>query len=204
MINFSNIVMLTLQHLYLSLLGTLIGSLIGFALAIWIRRQPRLAGMLIGLAEVIQTIPGMALLAFLLLAFGLGNTTLVAGLALYAILPVLQNTYEGLEGVDPAYREVGKGLGMTGGEIFRQIEVPLAFPVILAGLRVSLVTAIGVATIGVFVGSGGLGTVIYRGLQIIDMPTMLAGAIPAALLAVVLEIALTLLERRLSKATATH
>ncbi|GER92022.1 amino acid ABC transporter permease [Dictyobacter vulcani] len=204
MISFSDIAMLTWQHLYLSLLGTVIGSIIGFLLAVWIRRQPRLAGVLIGFAEVIQTIPGMALLAFLLLVFGLGDTTLVVGLALYAILPVLQNTYEGLEGVDPAYREVGKGMGMTRGEIFRQIEVPLAFPVILAGLRVSLVTAIGVATIGVFVGSGGLGSLIYRGLQIIDMPTMMAGAIPVALLAIVLEIALTLLERKLSKVTASR
>lgn len=204
MISLSNIAMLTLQHLYLSLLGTLIGSMIGFVLAVWMRRRPRLAAVLIGLAEVIQTIPGMALLAFLLLAFGLGDTTLVVGLALYAILPVLQNTYEGLEGVDPAYREVGKGMGMTRGEIFRQIEIPLAFPVILAGLRVSLVTAIGIATIGVFVGSGGLGSLIYRGLQMIDMSTMLAGAIPAALLAIVLEIGLSLLERRLSRVTATR
>ncbi|GHO88103.1 ABC transporter permease [Dictyobacter formicarum] len=204
MVSFSNIAIFTLQHLYLSLLGTMIGSLIGFVLAIWIRRRPRLAAALMGLAEVIQTIPSIALLAFLLLAFGLGDTTLVAGLALYAILPVLQNTYEGLEGVDPAYREIGKGMGMTRGEIFRQIEIPLAFPVILAGLRVSLVTAIGIATIGVFVGSGGLGDLIYRGLQTIDTPTMLAGAIPAGLLAIVLEIALSLLERRLSRATATR
>lgn len=204
MVSLSNIAILTLQHLYLSLLGTMIGSIIGFVLATWMRRRPRLAVVLIGLAEVIQTIPGIALLAFLLLVFGLGDTTLVAGLALYAILPVLQNTYEGLEGVDPAYREVGKGMGMTPGEIFRQIEIPLAFPVILAGLRVSLVTAIGVATIGVFIGSGGLGNVIYRGLQTIDIPTMLAGAIPAGLLAIVLEIVLSLLERRLSKATAAR
>ncbi|MBO0784264.1 MAG: ABC transporter permease, partial [Ktedonobacteraceae bacterium] len=166
-----------------------------------VRRQPGLASVLIGLAEIIQTIPGIALLAFLLLAFGLGNTTLVIGLALYAILPVLQNTYEGLAAVDPVYLDIGKGMGMTPGEIFRQIELPLAFPVILAGLRVSLVTSIGIATIGVFVGADGLGTVIYRGLQIIDMQTMLAGAIPAALLAVLLEVALSLATRKAAKTT---
>lgn len=193
---------LTFQHLYLSFLGTLAGGLVGFLLATWVRRRPRWASVFIGLAEVIQTIPGIALLAFLLLAFGLGDTTLIVGLALYSILPVLQNTYEGLVGVDPVYLDIGKGMGMTPGEIFRQIELPLAFPVILAGLRVALVTAIGIATIGVFIGSGGLGVVIYRGLQTIDMPAIVTGAIPAALLAVLLEVGLSLVERRLSKTTS--
>lgn len=203
-VSLSNVVVLTLQHLYLSILGTLIGTIVGFVLATWVRQRPRLAAVLISLAEIIQTIPGIALLAFLLLVFGLGDTTLIVGLSLYAILPVLQNTYEGLEGVDPAYREVGKGMGMTPGEIFRQIEFPLAFPVILTGLRVSLVTAIGIATIGVFVGSGGLGVLIYRGLQVIDIPTMLAGAIPAGLLAILLEVVLSLVVRKVSRATAAH
>lgn len=203
-VNISNVIALTFQHLYLSVIGTLLGAIVGFVLAIWARRWRRLAATLVGLAEVIQTIPGIALLAFLLLAFGLGNTTLIAGIALYAILPILQNTYEGLEGIDHAYREIGKGMGMTPGEIFLQIEIPLAFPVILAGLRVALVTSIGFATIGVFVGSGGLGELIYRGLQTIDVPTMLAGAIPAGLLAILLEVILSLLERRLSKVTAAR
>ncbi|BCL80981.1 amino acid ABC transporter permease [Ktedonobacteria bacterium brp13] len=202
--NISNVIALTFQHLYLSVIGTLLGAIVGFVLAIWTRRWRRLAATLIGLAEVIQTIPGIALLAFLLLAFGLGNTTLIAGIALYAILPILQNTYEGLEGIDHAYREIGKGMGMTPGEIFLQIEIPLAFPVILAGLRVAFVTSIGFATIGVFVGSGGLGELIYRGLQTIDVPTMLAGAIPAGSLAILLEVILSLLERRLSKVTAAR
>ncbi len=196
--------MLTFQHLYLSVVGTLIGAAIGFALAVWARRRPRLANALIGIAEVIQTIPGIALLAFLLLAFGLGNGTLVVGLALYAILPVMQNTYEGLEGVDPVYMGIGKGMGMTRGQIFRQVELPLAFPVILTGLRVALVTSIGVATIGVFVGADGLGLLIYRGLQLIDTQVILAGAIPAGLLAILIEVILTLLERRLSRAASAR
>lgn len=199
-----NITQLTLQHLYLSLVGVLVGGLIGFGLAVWLRQRPELAAVFIGLAEVIQTIPGIALLAFLLLAFGLGDAPLIVGLALYAILPVLQNTYEGLVNVDPVYPGIGNGMGMTPGQIFLQIELPLAFPLILAGLRVALVTAIGVATIGVFVGSGGLGVLIYRGLQILDIQTMLAGAIPAALLAVLVEIVLSLLERRLSRAAAAR
>jgi len=201
--NLSDIGPLTLEHLELVIAGTFFGGLVGFLLAIWVRRRPGLAALFMGLAEVIQTLPGIALLAFLLLAFGLGDLTVVWALSLYAILPVLSNTYEGLQGVDPVYLAIGKGMGMTPGQIFRQIELPLAFPVILAGLRVALVTSIGIATIGVFVGGGGLGVLIYRGLQTIDIQTMLAGAIPAALLAIVLEVGLSLWERRLARATAS-
>ncbi|HET8851974.1 MAG TPA: ABC transporter permease [Ktedonobacteraceae bacterium] len=201
--NLSDVGLLTLEHLELVIVGTFFGGLAGFLLAIWVRRRPRWAASLLGLAEVIQTIPGIALLAFLLLALGLGNPPVYVALALYSILPVLSNTYEGLQGVDPVYLAIGKGMGMTPGQIFRQIELPLAFPVILAGLRVALVTSIGLATIGVFVGGGGLGVLIYRGLQTIDFQTMLAGAIPAGLLAILLEVGLSLLERRLAKATAS-
>ena len=201
--NLSDIGPLTLEHLELVIAGTFFGGLVGFLLAIWVRRRPGLAALFMGLAEVIQTLPGIALLAFLLLAFGLGDLTVVWALSLYAILPVLSNTYEGLQGVDPVYLAIGKGMGMTPGQIFRQIELPLAFPVILAGLRVALVTSIGIATIGVFVGGGGLGVLIYRGLETIDIQTMLAGAIPAALLAIVLEVGLSLWERRLARAAAS-
>ena len=200
--NLSDVGPLTFEHLYLVIVGTFIGGGVGFVLAILVRRQPRWADVLLGLAEVIQTLPGIALLAFLLLAFPLGNTPVIVALALYAILPVLSNTYEGLQNVDPVYLAIGKGMGMTPGQIFRQIELPLAFPVILAGLRVALVTSIGIATIGVFVGGGGLGVLIYRGLQTTDTRTMLAGAIPAALLAIVLEVGLSLWERGLVKATS--
>ncbi len=201
-LSLTNIALLTFQHLYLSILGVLVGGAVGFVLAVWLRPHARWIALAIGLAEVIQTIPGIALLAFLLLAFGLGNTTLVIGLGLYAILPVLQNTYVGLENVDPVYLGIGKGMGMTNGQIFRQIEIPLAFPLILAGLRNALVTSIGVTTIGVFIGADGLGTVIYQGLQQFYVQAMLAGGIPAALLAVLVEVVLTLLERRLSKAVS--
>ncbi|HEY4384590.1 MAG TPA: ABC transporter permease [Ktedonobacteraceae bacterium] len=201
-LSLTNIALLTWQHLSLSIIGTLVGGLIGSALAVLLRAHARWITLAIGLAEIIQTIPGIALLAFLLLAFGLGNTTLVVGLGLYAILPVLQNTYEGLENIDPVYQSIGKGMGMTRGQIFLQIEVPLAFPLILAGLRNALVTSIGVTTIGVFIGADGLGTLIYRGLQQIYFQAMLAGAIPAGLLAILVEVGLTFLERRLSKNVA--
>lgn len=199
-LNLTNIALLTFQHLYLSIIGTIVGGAVGFGLAVWLRSHTRWIALAIGLAEVVQTIPGIALLAFLLLAFGLGDTTLVIGLALYAILPVLQNTYEGLENVDPVYLGIGKGMGMTKGQIFRQIDIPLAFPLILAGLRNALVISIGVTTLGAFIGADGLGNLIYRGLEEYPyLQAMLAGAIPAALLAVLVEVGLTLLERRLSK-----
>ena len=194
-----NIAFITFQHLYLSIIGALVGGVVGFGLAVWLRPHPGWIALAIGLAEVIQTIPGIALLAFLLLAFGLGDTTLVIGLGLYAILPVLYNTYEGLENVDPVYLGIGKGMGMTVVQIFRQIEIPLAFPLILAGLRNALVISIGVTTIGVFIHADGLGTLIYTGLRQVYVQAMLAGAIPAALLAVLVEVVLTLLERRISK-----
>jgi osmoprotectant transport system permease protein len=198
----TNISILTIQHLYLSIVGALVGGAAGFVLAVRLRSYPRWIALAIGLAEIIQTIPGIALLAFLLLAFGLGDTTLVIGLGLYAILPVLQNTYEGLENVDPVYLGIGKGMGMTNGQIFRQIQIPLAFPLILAGLRTALVTSIGVTTIGVFIGADGLGTLIFQGLQQIYFQAMLAGAIPAGVLAILVEVVLTVLERRLSKAVS--
>lgn len=197
-----NITIITLQHLYLSILGALAGGIVGFGLAVWLRHHKRWVALAIGLAEVVQTIPGIALLAFLLLAFGLGDTTLIIGLGLYSILPVLQNTYQGLENVDPVYLGIGKGMGMTPGQIFRQIELPLAFPLILAGLRNALVISIGVTTIGVFIGADGLGTLIYQGIEQYYVQAMLAGAIPAALLAILVEVVLTVLERRLSKAVA--
>lgn len=200
--NLSDVGSLTLEHLYLVVVGSCIGGGVGFLLAIWVRRRPRWAAALIGLAEVIQTLPGIALLAFLLLAFGLGDTTVIVGLSLYSILPVLSNTYEGLNSVDPVYLGIGKAMGMTTGEVFRQIELPLAFPLILAGVRIALVTSIGIATIGVFVGGGGLGVLIYRGLQTIDTQTMLAGALPAGLLAILIEVGLSLWEGRLVRATA--
>jgi osmoprotectant transport system permease protein len=194
-----NIAFITFQHLYLSIIGALVGGVVGFGLAVWLRPHPGWIALAIGLAEVVQTIPGIALLAFLLLAFGLGDTTLVIGLGLYSILPILQNTYEGLENVDPVYLGIGKGMGMTKGQIFRQIEIPLAFPLILAGLRNALVISIGVATLGTFIGADGLGNIIYQGIEQYYVQAMLAGAIPAALLAILVEVGLTLLERRLSK-----
>lgn len=202
-LSLTNIAFITFQHLYLSIIGTLVGGVVGFGLAVWLRPHPAWIALAIGLAEVIQTIPGIALLAFLLLAFGLGDATLVIGLGLYSILPVLYNTYEGLENVDPVYLGIGKGMGMTRGQIFRQIEFPLAFPLILAGLRNALVISIGITTIGVFIGADGLGSIIYQGIQQFYIQAMLAGAIPAALLAILVEVGLTLLERRSLKAVSS-
>ncbi|MCL6547368.1 MAG: ABC transporter permease [Alicyclobacillus sp.] len=187
------------QHLYLSILGTLLGGALGFVVAVLSRRRPRVVTVFMSLAEIIQTFPSIALLAILLLVFGLGNPTLIVALGLYGIMPVLQNTYEGIRSVDPMLLDIATGMGMTKGQILRRVELPIALPFILAGFRVSLVTAIGIATIGVFVGAGGLGLLIYRGLQMIDNTIMLEGAIPAALLAILVELLGGYAERRLAK-----
>ncbi|UOF88771.1 ABC transporter permease [Fodinisporobacter ferrooxydans] len=189
----------TWTHFYLSVLGTVAGGVIGLLLAIVCRKRPKLATFFMGIAEVIQTFPSIALLAILLLVFGLGNTTLVVALGLYGIMPVLQNTYEGLTSVDSVYLDIAKGMGMKPSQIFWRVELPMSIPVILAGFRVSLVTSIGIATIGVFVGAGGLGVLIFRGLQILDNQLLLEGAIPAALLAIVVELVMVYLEKRMSQ-----
>lgn len=200
-IDWGTIASLTLQHLYLSLLGTALGALVGIGGGTATRNWRRLTSWFLGLSEVIQTVPSIALLAILLLLFGLGNTTVVIALALYAIMPTLQNTYEGFRSVDPIYLEIGEAMGMTALQVFRAVELPLALPVILAGLRIALVTSIGIATIGVFVGGGGLGVLIYRGLQLIDTRLILEGAIPAALLAIVVEVLFGWVERWLRQNT---
>ncbi len=198
-VTFSDILSASFVHLYLSLIGTFAGGLIGFIVAVLGRNHARILTVFLTIAELIQTFPSIAMLALLLLVFGLGNNTLIVALALYGIMPVLQNTYEGLSAVDPMLIDVGRGMGMTKRQVLRRVELPLTFPMILAGFRVSLVTSIGIATIGVFVGSGGLGLFIYRGLQMLDNQIMLEGAVPAAILAILVELLIGLLERRLAK-----
>ena len=174
------------EHILLVAVSTLIAAAIGIPLGIFAARKPRLAGPLIGLANLAQTIPSLALFGFLIpLPFigGIGTRTALVALTLYGVLPIVRTTVTGLRGVDRAVLECAAAMGMTSGQVLRQVELPLAAPAILAGVRVATVVGVGTATIASAVGAGGLGDYIFRGLSMVDPTVILAGALPAALLA---------------------
>ncbi len=181
-------------------IATLIAIGIGVPTGIALTRSPRLRGPVIGLTNVFQTIPSLALFGFILpLPFigGLGARTAIVALVVYSLLPIVRNTFVGISEVDAATRDAAKGCGMTDFQILRIVEFPLAMPFILSGLRIATVLGVGVATIAAAIGAGGLGTFIFRGLSMVNTTTILAGAVPAALLALVADGGLHLLERRL-------
>ena len=170
---------------------------IGLPLGVLVSRRPAWRQPVLGLANVFQTIPSLALFGLLIPFFGIGAWTAVTALVVYALLPIVRNTYAGITGVDPAVREAGRGMGMTNGELLRYVELPLAAGVILAGVRVATVVSVGIATIAAAIGAGGLGVYIFRGVAMVDDTLILAGAVPAALLALLLDGLLGLAERRL-------
>ncbi|MGE5277167.1 MAG: ABC transporter permease [Acidobacteriota bacterium] len=192
---------LALQHLWLVVISTALAVAVGLPLGVALTRRPRLARPVLGLASVVQTIPSLALFGFLIplpLIGGIGARTAIVALVVYALLPILRNTHAGITSVDPATVEAAVGLGMTPGERLRLVELPLALPVVLAGVRIAAVVSIGLATIAAAIGAGGLGVLIYRGIATVDDRLILAGALPAALLALAVDGALGLLERRWS------
>ena len=199
--NGDQVLHLTLEHLWLVGVSTFLAALIGIPLGIFISRRPIWNKTVIGAANIIQTIPSLALFGFLLPAPWIGERAdrlAILALALYALLPLIRNTYVGIRGVDPAIIEAGRGMGMTARQLLWQVELPLALSVIIAGLRVALVLTIGIATIAAAIGAGGLGEFIFRGLAMVNNAVILAGAIPAALLALFADASLGWLEKRLS------
>ncbi len=192
---------LTLEHLALVAVAMLIAVLIGVPLGIVLARRAALRHWVLGAANVVQTVPSLALFGFLIpvpLIGGIGSRTAIVALALYALLPIIRNTYIGISGVDPAVMEAARGMGMTARQTLWQVQMPLATGVILAGIRVATVIAVGVATIAAAIGAGGLGMYIFRGVAMVSNPVILAGAIPAALLAVLADVSLGWAERRLA------
>jgi osmoprotectant transport system permease protein len=190
---------LTLEHLWLTGLAMLFATAISVPAGIWLTRSPRWAKPVIGFANVLQTIPSLALFGFLLPLPWLGERAArgaIVALTAYALLPILRNTYAGIQGIDPSVLLVARALGLTGTQRLVKVELPLAASFILAGLRTATVTCVGIATIAAAVGAGGLGELIFRGVASVDNGLILAGAIPAALLALVLDGLLGLLERR--------
>lgn len=190
---------LTLEHLWLTGFAMLFAVSIAVPAGIWLTRHERWARPVIGLANVVQTVPSLALFGLLLPVPWLGDRAArLAMLALtgYALLPILRNTYTGIRGIDPALTDVSNALGMSSLQRLLKVELPLAAAVVLAGLRTATVTCIGVATIAAAIGAGGLGEFIFRGVASVDNRFVLAGAVPAALLALVADTLLGLLERR--------
>lgn len=204
--NQTQILELTLEHLGLVGISMLFAVVIGIPLGILISRHPAWNKPVLGGANVIQTIPSLALFGMLLPVPWIGARSerlAILALTLYALLPLIRNTYAGIKGVDPAVVEAGRGMGMTDGQVLRQLELPLAMGVILAGVRVATVISVGLATIAAAVGAGGLGEFIFRGLASVNNQLILAGAIPAALLALLADLSLGWLEKRLSRQTAS-
>jgi osmoprotectant transport system permease protein len=189
--------LLVRQHLGLVVISTGVAIAIGLPLGILVSRRPAWQRPVLGLANVFQTIPSLALFGLLIPVLGIGAWTAIAALVVYALLPIVRNTYAGIAGVDPAVREAARGMGMTNAELLRYVELPLAAGVILAGVRVATVVSVGIATIAAAIGAGGLGVYIFRGVAMVDDTLILAGAVPAALLALLLDALLGLAERRL-------
>jgi osmoprotectant transport system permease protein len=200
--NYSDILRHTGVHLLLALVATFIAALIGIPTGIFLTRKPRWSGPVIGVANIFQTVPSIALLGFLLsLPFlgGIGADSAIIALVLYSLLPIIRNTYTGIISIDPAVKEAGRGMGMTDRQLLLMLEMPLASGVIFAGIRIAMVLSIGVATIAAAIGAGGLGEFIFRGLSTVNNTLILAGAIPAALLAIVADLILGSIEKRWSR-----
>lgn len=196
-----DILSLTSEHLVLVLLAMGIAIAIGLPLGILLTRRAVLRGWVLGFASVMQTVPSLALFGFLIpipLIGGIGKRTAIVALVLYALLPLLRNTLTGILGVDTAVRESAIAMGMTGRQLLWQVELPLAAPTIMAGIRVATVTTIGTATIAAAIGGGGLGVFIFRGIASVDTTEILAGAIPAAVLALLSDGGLGWIEKRFS------
>ena len=201
MIAFNEIWELTLEHVSMVLISVGIAGAIGVALGVALTRRSGLRRWVLGFAGLMQTVPSLALFGFLIpipLIGGIGRRTAILALVLYALLPVLRNTLAGILGVDQAVRESAVAMGMTGRQILWEVELPLASRTILAGIRVATVTTIGTATIAAYIGGGGLGVLIARGLASVDSAQILAGAIPAACIALLAEGGLGWVERKLS------
>jgi osmoprotectant transport system permease protein len=199
--NHTEVLELTAEHLWLVGASIALAVLIGIPLGILITRWPILSKPVLGGANIIQTVPSLALFGFLLPAPWIGaraDRLAILALTLYALLPLIRNTYTGIKGVDRAVVEAGRGMGMTDRQLLWQVEFPLALSVIIAGIRVATVLSIGVATIAAAIGAGGLGEYIFRGLAMVNNQVILAGAIPAAALAILADTSLGWLEKRLS------
>ncbi|WP_018934163.1 ABC transporter permease [Gracilibacillus lacisalsi] len=203
MLDNSNLLLeLTIEHILMVIYGIALALILGIPLGIIAARFERLAPFIISLTNILQLIPSLAMLAILMLYFGLGFQTMVIGLFLYSLMPIVRNTYVGIREVDGSIMEAGKGSGMTPFQLLAKVQFPLSIPFVLAGLRVASVIAIAVACIGPYIGAEGLGKEIISGISLQSEVKIYAGAIPATLLAIVADLALGLLEKKAKKRMA--
>ena len=194
----------TLEHLFMVSIAMATATVIGIPLGILITRKTHLRQGVLGIANILQTVPSLALFGLLIpvpIIGGIGMIPAIVALTLYSFLPIIRNTYTGITGVDPAIREAGRGMGMTDRQLLSQVEIPLAMGVILAGVRVATVISIGIATIAAAIGAGGLGVFIFRGIAVVNNQLILAGAVPAAILALLADGGIGWLERKLTVKT---
>lgn len=196
--NGSYVLVQFMRHFLISIYGVLLAALVGIPIGIIISKYAKLSNFIITIANIIQTIPALALLAMLMLVLGLGQTTVVIAVFLYSLLPIIKNTYTGINNINKDLIDSGKGMGMTKVQVLYMIELPLSLSVMIAGVRIALVVAIGITAIGAFIGAGGLGDIIIRGTNATDgTAIILAGAIPTALMAVLSDLLLGWLEKKI-------
>lgn len=189
----------TYEHLSLTLISLAFAVLVGLPVGLWVSRRPSVSGIVLGAVGVLQTIPSLALLGILIPFTGIGRAPAVLALLVYALLPIVRNTVVGISGVDASVREAATGMGMRDGQVLAKVELPLALPVIFAGIRTATVVSVGVATLAALVGAGGLGVYIFRGISLADTGLVLTGALPSAALALVLDAILGLVEKHLER-----
>ena len=192
----NDILLASWEHLQLTLISLFLATLIAIPAGIFLTRRKSWAEPVIGVTAIFQTIPSLALLGFMIPLLGIGKVPAVVALTIYGLLPILRNTYTGITGVNPAAIEAGTGMGMTSLQILWMIELPMSLAIIMAGVRTATVLIVGVATLAALIGGGGLGELIFRGIAMANSPLILAGALPAAALAVFFDYALKQVEFR--------
>jgi osmoprotectant transport system permease protein len=200
--NWAELLELTYEHIMMVLIGMGIALVIGVLLGIVCTKNERLASIILAVANLIQVFPSLALLTVLMLMFGLGSSTVVIALILYSLLPIIRNTYVGLKEVDPSITQAGKGVGMNSLQLLFRVQLPLAVPFLLAGVRIAAVISVGVAALAPFIGGGGLGTTIYSGINLRDPMQIYSGALIAAALAIFADYLLGKVQTKLDKTKA--
>ncbi|PUB12511.1 ABC transporter permease [Paenisporosarcina sp. OV554] len=200
--NFTDLLSLAGTHILLVVAGICLALIIGFPLGIIAAKFEKVAPVILSLTNVLQLIPSIAMLAVLMLYFGLGNLTMTIGICLYSLMPIVRNTYVGIKEVKAGILEAGVGIGMTSMQVLTKVQIPLSIPFLMTGLRVAVVIAVSVACLGPYIGAGGLGVEIASGINTLDTMKIYSGVIPAALLAIIADFVLGKIEKKTKKRLA--